>query len=107
MGWFNFEEQLVFYGSYHNHPWYQAEKHTWCPFHNFRNRAIHIVCVPLIFWSILVWLAKLPILILLERFPFNVSFAFTFMYIFYYLLLEPVAGVPATLPMSLLIPFLL
>jgi len=38
-------------------------------------------------------MAKLPIIILFDRFPFNISFAITFFYIFYYLLLEPVAGV--------------
>lgn len=78
MGWFNFEEQLAFYGQYHLHPW---------------NRAIHVVTVPIIFWSFLTCLAKIPIIVLFERFPFNISFAVTFFYILYYLLLEPVAGV--------------
>lgn len=53
---------------------------------------VHIIFVPMLFWSSMVMLAH--ILILLERFPFNISFAVTFLYIFYYLLLEPVAGVP-------------
>lgn len=48
------------------------------------------------------WVAKLPIVILLDRFPFNVSFALAFVYIFYYFLLEPVAGVhPLNAPMHL------
>jgi len=92
MGWFNFEEQLVFYGSYHNNPWYELALGLYMNLVH-RNRLVHFVCVPLIMWTILVWLAKLPILILMERLPFNISFALTFLYIFYYLLLEPVAGV--------------
>lgn len=59
----------------------------------FRNRFIHILFVPVIFWTFFVWLSMIPIVILFDQFPFNVSFAITFMYIFYYILLEPVAGV--------------
>lgn len=59
----------------------------------FRNRVIHVICVPMLFWSFMVAMAKVPTLILLDQFPFNLSFAMTFVYIFYYILLEPVAGV--------------
>ncbi len=58
-----------------------------------RNRVTHIICVPIIFWSFIVWLTRIPLIVLLERFPINISFALTFLYIFYYVLLEPVAGV--------------
>ena len=34
-------DQLTFYGSYHR---------------DARNKAVHLVCVPLIAWSVLVWL---------------------------------------------------
>ena len=34
-------DQLTFYGSYHRDP---------------RNKAVHLLCVPLIAWSVLVWL---------------------------------------------------
>ncbi|CAJ0635141.1 24060_t:CDS:2 [Entrophospora sp. SA101] len=43
MSLLNLEEQLVFYGQYHR---------------NKINVIIHIVCVPLIFWSSLVWAAN-------------------------------------------------
>jgi len=41
--------RLAFYESYHGNPW---------------NKAIHVICVPLIAWSILVWLhpIKAPLL---------------------------------------------
>lgn len=47
----------------------------------------------MLIWSLMVCLAHLPVLVLMNQFPFNVSFAVTFLFIFYYLLLEPVAGV--------------
>lgn len=77
MGLLNFEEQLVCYGQYHNNPW---------------NRVVHIIFVPLLFWSFMVFVATLPVLMFLDQTPFNFSFAITFLYIFYYILLEPVAG---------------
>lgn len=58
-----------------------------------RNRIVHTVTVPIILWTFVVGLAKIPIVVLFEVFPFNVSFTVTFLYILYYLLLEPVAGV--------------
>lgn len=58
-----------------------------------RNRVVHIIFVPMLFWSFMVCIAHLPIIVLFERLPFNFSFAVTFAYIFYYILLEPVAGV--------------
>ena len=58
-----------------------------------RNRVTHIIFVPVIMWAMLVWLSKIPVVLVAEKFPFNVSFAVTFLHIFYYILLEPVAGV--------------
>ena len=54
---------------------------------------IHIIFVPIIFWTFFVWLSMIPIIVIFDRYSFNVSFAITFLYIFYYILLEPVAGV--------------
>ena len=90
MGLLNFEEQLTFYGQYHNNPWL-ARFNLVCNI--FRNRVVHILFVPMLFWSFMVFVANLPVLIIFEQIPFNFSFAFTFLYIFYYILLEPVAGV--------------
>lgn len=43
---FNLMDQLTFYGSYHTRGW---------------NQAIHFVFVPLIHWTITVWLAYAPL----------------------------------------------
>ena len=43
---FNLMDQLTFYGSYHSRPW---------------NQGIHFVFVPLIHWTITVWLAYAPL----------------------------------------------
>ncbi len=43
---FNLMDKLTFYGSYHSRPW---------------NQAIHFVFVPLIHWTITVWLAYAPL----------------------------------------------
>lgn len=49
--------------------------------------------MPLIFWSSLVVLASLPMIVFFDYFIVNVSFVATFACIFYYILLEPLAGV--------------
>ncbi|RKP09785.1 hypothetical protein THASP1DRAFT_7479, partial [Thamnocephalis sphaerospora] len=81
---FDFEKQLVFYGSYHSHR---------------INVLCHVVCVPLILWTAFVMtspsgpimtveselLAKLPIVL-------NVPFFVSLLYASYYLTLEPIAG---------------
>lgn len=85
MSLLNLEEQLVFYGQYHR---------------NKINVIIHIVCVPLIFWSSLVWAANTGPLVSYESdslwrtIPFepNLGFFVILFYIFYYILLEPFAG---------------
>jgi uncharacterized membrane protein YGL010W len=42
---FNLRDQLIFYGSYHSNP---------------INQAIHFIFVPLILWTVAVWLAYTP-----------------------------------------------
>lgn len=122
MGFFtrllNFEEQLTFYAAYH---------------HNKVNKFIHVVCVPLIMWSVLVWLSSPTMPAYALHFPslssvypsgstantlqslvksvwssvpylgqpatsahilmVTPAWAVVFVYIVYYLLLEPIAGV--------------
>ncbi|KAJ3073557.1 hypothetical protein HK102_005975 [Quaeritorhiza haematococci] len=76
-GFLSFESQLLFYGQYH---------------HNPINKFIHIVCVPLIFWTVLVWLSNL----VYEK-PWidssNAAGWVVAVYIAYYLVLEPLAGI--------------
>ncbi len=43
---FDLMDQLTFYGSYHSRPW---------------NQGIHFIFVPLIHWTITVWLAYAPL----------------------------------------------
>ncbi|KIM25615.1 hypothetical protein M408DRAFT_331143 [Serendipita vermifera MAFF 305830] len=87
---FNVKEQLTFYGAYHS---------------NKVNVTIHIVCVPLIMWSTLVWLSALPLPEALSAFNFKplvfndyMSFEPTWACVFfivyqtYYLILEPRAA---------------
>jgi uncharacterized membrane protein YGL010W len=85
MSMFDFEKQLVFYGSYHSHR---------------INVLCHIICVPLIMWSAFVLgnalglqlelgtgiLSKLPI-------PLNFPVFVAILYAAYYMTLEPLAGV--------------
>ena len=82
---FDLKEQLVFYGSYHN---------------NRINQAIHFVFVPIIMWTVSVWLAYTPAIQtqhLLEMdndtylIP-NASFALIMGYAVYYTVLDVVAG---------------
>uniref|UniRef100_A0A1D1Y465 Putative endoplasmic reticulum membrane protein C16E8.02 n=1 Tax=Anthurium amnicola TaxID=1678845 RepID=A0A1D1Y465_9ARAE len=85
MSLLNLEQQLTFYAQYHR---------------SKVNIIVHIVCVPIIFWSTLVWSANTGPLLPYEedslwRFtPFvpNLSLFTVTFYICYYILLEPVAG---------------
>ena len=45
---FNLVEELTFYGAYHNNP---------------VNQLIHFIFVPLILWTVAVWLAYTPTLV--------------------------------------------
>jgi hypothetical protein len=101
MGVLDLKGQLGFYGSYHNNKW---------------NKLIHIVFVPTIVWTALVFLAALgpvlqhqqqldsllPFFTPLSRslptalqpyFSFNYGLPFVLFYSTYYILLEPFAGV--------------
>lgn len=87
--------ELVFYGSYHNNKW---------------NQLIHFFCVPMILWGLCVWLAQagpvLPFditepLLAANLLPswaagaavLNLSFCYNFLYLLYYVTLDPFAGI--------------
>ena len=88
------KEQLTFYGAYH---------------HNPINQLIHVIFVPLILWSVIIWTAYTPIIppfppnvsylfpSLLPPFisnllPFNASFFLLTYYSIYYTALHPLVG---------------
>ncbi|KAF2459744.1 DUF962 domain-containing protein [Lineolata rhizophorae] len=78
----NLERQLEFYGSYH---------------HNPVNVAIHVTCVPIIFFTALLFAANtpafpLPDALSIPNLPANLSTASAFLYAVLYILMEPIAG---------------
>ena len=91
MGYFtrllNFEEQLTFYGAYH---------------HNTVNKWIHIICVPILVFTALIWLSQPTTMPLLFQFPITMpwfipttvtpAWIIAMFYTGYYMLLEPFAG---------------
>jgi 2-hydroxy fatty acid dioxygenase len=91
----NLVDQLVFYGSYHSNP---------------INKIIHVIFVPIIWWSVAVWLAATPVLssadvgtwlpflpgTLTRHLVLNGSFVLFLTYASYYILLEPIAGLTWT-----------
>jgi len=97
---FNLVDQLRFYGRYHNNP---------------VNQGIHFVFVPLILWTVAVWLAYTPafchcdlasfVPALLagaaQYLVFNGSFVLLAVYSLYYLTLEHFAGFTWTLFVAL------
>jgi uncharacterized membrane protein YGL010W len=85
MGIFDFEPQFIGYAEYHN---------------NKINQAIHMVFVPTIMWTTLVWLHNLQPLIptwpLQDLYtPLNVGLILTIIYATYYVVLKPQIGLPA------------
>ena len=44
-------------------------------------------------WGTMVWLCRLPIIVLFGSLRFNIPFGIAFAYILYYILLDPIAGV--------------
>ncbi|KAG8860222.1 hypothetical protein FRB91_004306 [Serendipita sp. 411] len=89
-GVFNVKQQLTFYGAYHS---------------NKMNVAIHMICVPLIVWSTLVWLSALPLpesfappnfkpITVNKYISYEATWAWVFFFVYeaYYLILEPVAA---------------
>ncbi|GFZ50699.1 hypothetical protein JCM24511_08457 [Saitozyma sp. JCM 24511] len=82
--WLNVESELAFYASYHS---------------NIINKAIHLVCIPLIYWSSLILLAHLPIpgfntVVLARNLAFQPSAALILATVYqaYYIALEPIGG---------------
>ncbi|KAJ5999952.1 hypothetical protein N7481_000361 [Penicillium waksmanii] len=79
----NLEKQLLFYGAYHNNP---------------VNVAIHITCVPILLFTGIVLACNSPALLpapealRFEYLPANAGTIGAFIYAFFYVLLEPVAG---------------
>lgn len=102
---FNLRDQLIFYGSYHSNP---------------INQAIHFIFVPLLLWTVAVWLAYTPaffdfdiaahlaflpppLVACLSKFMiFDGAFVLLALYSLYYLLLEPFAG--ATWAIAMAVP---
>ncbi|KAI9183966.1 hypothetical protein H9P43_003019 [Blastocladiella emersonii ATCC 22665] len=96
-GLFDLESQFIFYGAYHK---------------NGINKLIHIICVPLILWSLFVWLSNtgelVPLEIVRKIPPYqgwvpeaNGAFLVGLGYLLYYLCLEPIATLTYA-PMMLL-----
>ncbi|KAJ3300610.1 hypothetical protein HK104_009267 [Borealophlyctis nickersoniae] len=90
MAVFNFEHQFVQYGQYHN---------------NTINKAIHVIFVPTILFTFLVWITQTGEFAqwaYSDILPLNGAFFFIATYLCYYIVLEPMAGllyVPALLAM--------
>lgn len=70
-------------------------------FVNHRNFLVHLLCIPILYWGFMVVLAQFPILVFLDKVHVNISFIVTFICIFYYMLLEPIAGVFSRMTFSL------
>lgn len=87
MSLFNLEDQLVFYGQYHHGHLYALSTAY------FRNILLHAISAPILYWTFMIIVGKLPLIVVFDRFFLNVSFLLTFFNIFYYMLLEPIAGV--------------
>ncbi|KAI9221179.1 DUF962 domain-containing protein [Blastocladiella britannica] len=98
MSIFDFESQFIFYGAYHDNKW---------------NKLVHIICVPLIIWSLFVFLATFGEVVPLEfvhKIPqyngwvpeANAAFFVGAAYLAYYMILEPFATITYTPVMLLL-----
>ncbi|GHJ88648.1 hypothetical protein NliqN6_5050 [Naganishia liquefaciens] len=92
--WLNVKKQLTFYASYHSHP---------------INIAIHMICIPIILWSTLLFLAHIPLgenatitrLAPWLSFQPNAALVMNACYVAYYFALEPF-GALTYLPHALL-----
>ncbi|KAL8896725.1 MAG: hypothetical protein Q9192_002941 [Flavoplaca navasiana] len=79
----NLEKQLLFYGSYHDHP---------------VNVAIHMLCVPTILLTAFLFgtntppLVPMPDWLVIPNLPSNLGTVVCLMYATLYILMEPVAG---------------
>eukprot|EP01089_Gocevia_fonbrunei_P012714 TRINITY_DN3082_c0_g1_i1.p1 TRINITY_DN3082_c0_g1~~TRINITY_DN3082_c0_g1_i1.p1 ORF type:complete len:193 (+),score=20.98 TRINITY_DN3082_c0_g1_i1:84-662(+) len=98
MGLTDLEGQIGFYAQYH---------------HNIVNKFIHIICVPIILWTALVWLCFLPPLAPIDLtcgllpHPVPLDFAFIALtgYVLFYISLETVAGLLYVVPLYSLLYF--
>jgi len=79
----NLENQLLFYGSYH---------------HDTINKAIHMICVPMILMTSFLFgtntpsLLPMPSWLIIPNLPPNLGTISTLLYASLYILMEPVAG---------------
>ena len=84
--------QLTFYASYHSHP---------------INIAIHMICIPIILWSTLLFLAHIPLgenatitrLAPWLSFQPNAALVMNACYVAYYFALEPFGAVSSCFPL--------
>ena len=60
---------------------------------NFRNVYIHLVCVPMIWWSLMIFLGRLPILMISNYFAISIPYIASIGYLLYFALLDPIAAV--------------
>ncbi|KAI8587552.1 hypothetical protein HDU89_003731 [Geranomyces variabilis] len=77
---FNFKDQLLQYGQYHN---------------SKINQLVHVVFVPTILWTALVWLTQTGTFgdwSFSYLWPLNAAFVMTTIYSVYYIILDPIAG---------------
>ncbi|GJD09932.1 hypothetical protein Gasu2_41550 [Galdieria sulphuraria] len=101
MSLFDLEEQYTFYASYHS---------------NLVNKLVHILFVPIILWSTLVFVSFTGVLfpkaqenlvrfapILASTFPLNGALLLASSYIFYYEVLNAKAGFPASILVTVLL----
>jgi len=69
----NVEEQLAFYGAYHSNPY---------------NQIIHVIFVPMIWFTAAIWLAYTPPLMSFVPYWCNASFVVYLLYAVYYMVLD-------------------
>lgn len=67
-------DQMAFYGEFH---------------HNKVNQIIHMIFVPIIFWTALVWISQVPFIEVNSQ-RLNLAFFVALGYSIYYIILEPV-----------------
>jgi len=70
-------EKLAFYQSYHNNPW---------------NKIIHVICIPLIVWAVLVWFCLVEVKVPVLDKEINLGMATTIAYSVMYTLADYSAG---------------
>lgn len=84
------EDQLVFYGQFHLHR---------------INIFIHYIFVPLLLWCFFAVLAHIPTIVVLDSLYVNAAFFASFLCIFYYTMMEVIAGLLIS-PLIILMSFI-